>query len=215
MSTAADESRIPVPGVRTGRTRYWVLPKLQARFVGWLVAISAVVATTVAWTVLLVVWSPLGTQLAWTGGNVDPDKLFWDATLRVVLTTGLLVAIFAMVALLTGLVMSHKVAGPLHRMTMVAGQVSQGQYRQRVELRRGDYIQDFADKFNGMLDHVQGRIEQQQVVLTNLQLKLAELDNAAADGKVKPEELEARIQEILQIMRDARMGDIVDDSSYT
>ena len=197
---------------RDERTRYWVLPKLQARFIGWLAGISALAATTVAWAILLVVWSPLSDQLVWASNGLEPDALFWSACFRVLATTGLLIIIFGLVAFVTGLLISHRVAGPLHRMGLIASQVASGHYSERVQLRRGDYVPEFAQKFNEMLDHVEQRFRHQRVALSRLQSKLSDLEAAATNGASAPEEIDKSVQEVLRAMRDMRRAEPAEEN---
>lgn len=216
MSTVVLQNVATTPSAPLSeRKTYWVQPRLQAKFVGWLVAISAIVATTVAWAILLVVWAPLGHQLVWAGPGADANKLFWDACLRVFLTTGLLVVIFGLVAFLSGIIISHRVAGPLHRIGLVATQVSQGQYHERVTLRHGDYVQEFAVKINEMLDHVDSRMSQQQRTLTQAYNKLSDLEMAISDGTLSPEDVEKRLQDTLHLLREARIHELADETSCT
>lgn len=194
------------------RRRYWIQPRLQGRFMGWLAGVSAVAATTASWVVLLAVWAPLSEQLSWAGAGGDANSLFWDASARVLVTTGLLVAIFALMALLVGLITSHRVAGPLHRIALIAARVSHGQYRERVRLRQEDYIHDFADTFNQMLDQVEVRVRRQQRGLSEAENRLGELHAAIAEGQMDASQLERPLRETLRILREARLEELVEDT---
>ncbi len=194
------------------RTRYWVLPKLQGRVIAWVVLGSAVVGTTIAWAILLVLWSSLGGQLEFRGGALDADALFKEAMIRVFATTGLLVLVFALVSLVSGLVLSHRVAGPLHRISLVGALFAQGQYRERVKLRRNDYLQEFATKFNGVLDQVEGRMREHQSLLSGTYARLTELQLACASGSMSSEEMEKRLLEIMKVIRQARLNELVEDT---
>ena len=186
---------------RSRRTRYWVLPALQARVVAWLVFISAVVATTVAWAVLITVWSPLSSRFVWAGTSGNANDFFWDASLRVFVTTGFLIAGFGLVALVSGVVISHRVAGPLHRLEKIAQRVGLGQYGVRARLRRRDHIHKFADAFNSMLDQVEGRIGQQEDVLSRLERELSTLHEAAREGSLSNDVLELKLRETYGLLQ--------------
>ena len=188
---------------RTGRKRYWIAPEIQGRLIGWLVATSAVTATTVAWLILLLVWGPLSNQLVWAGTDLDPQAFFLHTSLRVLATTGLLVVVFGLVSFFTGLVISHRIAGPLHRMGKVAGEAAKGRYGERIWLRRGDYLHEFAEEFNTMLEEVSKREKAHRRVLSILCDQLTELENAAECGPMGSGELAGRIRESVRTIHGA------------
>lgn len=197
----------------TKRTHYWVLPRLQGRVMAWMAATSAVAGTTVAWVVLLVLWSSLGTQVQASGDTVlDADAFFKDAAVRVLVTTILLIAAFALVSLATGLTLSHRVAGPLHRIGTVAGLFAQGQLRERVRLRRSDYLHEFAEKLNAAFDEVERRTRAHQEAMAGVYSRLAALELSCADGTARPADIEKTLQEIMKDIREVRLKELVEDT---
>ena len=109
--------------------------------------------------------------------------MFWDVCLRILLTTGALAVIFGIVALFVARIVSHRVAGPLHRMGEVAGQVSKGRQHERVRLRDGDYIEDFAEKFNDMLDCIEARSRFHRNRMKAVQKNLSEIEADLMNGE--------------------------------
>lgn len=190
---------------RYKRTRYWVMPELQGRFAGWLVAVTAVTGAVVTLVILMALWASLADRLVWTGGG-DAEALFWQASARIVFTAVILIVVFGLAALLTGIVVSHRVAGPLYRMSNVVDQVSQGQYSDRVTLRERDYLHGFAAKFNEILRYLDEHVEHHSSALNRLHDKVVELDAAASHGDVAPDELSSRLDDILEVVREARYG---------
>ena len=186
------------------RKRYWVMPKLQARFVAWLVAVSAVTGTTVTLAIFLVTWSPLADSFVSPAGT-DSQRLFWQASLRVLISMAVLVIAFGLVALVTGVIVSHRVAGPLYRMSSVAQHIAQGQYAGRIELRQSDYLHDFADRFNEIRSHLDELDSSHRMALSKLHDELSDLASTTAGGEMKPDELERRLQNIIEMIRKARM----------
>ncbi|HWM84794.1 MAG TPA: hypothetical protein VNO33_03125 [Kofleriaceae bacterium] len=69
---------------------------------------------------------------------------------RLRLTFRLLVGIGALITialLLYGIKMTHKVAGPLHKVSLYMGKLRQGQYDMVYNLRKGDHLIDFYEHF--------------------------------------------------------------------
>jgi len=201
-----ESTTMSAPDAASRRRRKWILPNLRGRMAVWLVAAPALVATTAAWAALFLVWSPLLDRLVWSAHGANPDRVFWDLCLRILLTTGALAVIFGIVALVVARIVSHRVAGPLHRMSEVAVQVAKGRHHERVRLRDGDYIEDFAEEFNDMLDCIEARSRFHRNRMKAVQKHLSDLEAALANGTVGSEELEDRLKESLRTVQDARTG---------
>jgi len=197
------------------RRQYWVLPKLQGRFIGWFVAVSAVLATTATLGILLVLWYSLANEFAAGGESLERGTLFWHACARVFATAGALIVIFGVVAYLAGLLVSHRVAGPLYRLGQIAQQVTRGRHARKVELRQRDYIHEFADHFNTLLAYFQQRVRNYQEVLTGLDERLAGVEDAVADGKIDVSDIQKELQETLQAIREARLDKPSEDPPST
>ena len=206
LTTLVENATLSLPDTASRRRRNWILPNLRGRRALWLVAAPALVATAVAWAALLLLWSPVLHQVAWSMRGANPDRVFWEVCLRILLTTGALAVIFGAVALVAARIVSHRVAGPLHRMGEVALQVSKGRQHERVRLRDGDYIEDFAEKFNDMLDCIEARSRFHRNRMKAVQKNLSDLVTALMNGTVGTEELEERLRESLRIVQDARVG---------
>ena len=206
-STVLVESGImSPPETALQRRRNWILPKLRGRMALWLVGAPALVATTAALAALFLLWSPILDRVVWSTRGANADRVFWDVCLRILLTTGALMVIFGIVALVAARIVSHRVAGPLHRMGEVAAEVAKGRHHERVRLRDGDYIEDFAEKFNDMLDGIEARSRFHRNRMKAVQKRLSDLETSLMNGTIGPEELEARLREALRIIQDARVG---------
>ncbi len=211
---AQDRALVEKDAARSRRKQYWPLPKLQRRFICWLVATSTVISTTAAWAVLLVIWSPLSRRFVWANGGPGQYDLFAQMCARVLLTTAILVVVFGVIGFVSGLIMSHRVAGPLYRLGQVAERVIRGGRGERVELRRGDYIHDFTAQFNTMLDSLEGRIVAQRRALTILEDLLSDLEKAAGSGRLTRGKLEGRLRDALELVRKARIVHLAEETPF-
>jgi len=201
-ATLKAEAAASARSAHAGRKRYWILPGLQMRMILWGVAVTALMATVAAWVVLLVVWPSFGSRFVWTSSGPNMDELFRDACMRVFLTTGLLVLIFGVIAFVTGLFVSHKIAGPVYRVRQVARRIAQGQPGQRVVLRRRDYMLDFVDDFNRMLEYLEGRLQRQQAALDKVETHLGELESLAGQSCPSHEDVEACLRDARATLRE-------------
>ena len=184
-----------------GRRRYWIMPQVQGRFIAWMVVSSAVIATTVAWVVLLLVWTPLHNKVAWLESGVDADVFFAQTMGRVFVTTALMIVFFGALSFLLGLLITHRVAGPLFRLGRAAGRASDAKYSERVTLRQRDYIHDFARKFNRMMERFEEEHTAHQEALAGAETQLAALAEDLLSDEAVDEEIRRRIEKGLDILR--------------
>jgi methyl-accepting chemotaxis protein len=180
---------------RHERRRRWAFSRKQvALALGWVTA-PAILATIIAWAILLLVWGPLGERVAVVRGSADPQALYWEAVGRVLATTGLLAAVFSAIAFLAALVMSRRVAGPLCRMGDVARKVGEGDLAERLHVRRTDVARDVVPEFNAMLDKVETRMRRYERLLRNLDDILSAADPADAERTAQ------RLKQALAVIR--------------
>ena len=206
FTTLAESAAMSLPDAVSRRRQNWILPHLRGRMALWLVAAPALVATTAAWAALFLVWSPILDRAAWAMRGANPDRVFWDVCLRILLTTGALAVIFGIVALVAARIVSHRVAGPLHRMGEVALQVSKGRHHERVRLRDGDYIEDFAETVQRHAGLRRGAPALSPQPDEGRAEEPVGPRNRRREWSVGPEELEERLRESLRIVHDARTG---------
>ena len=95
---------------------------------------------------------------------------------------------------LTGIVVTHKVAGPIYKMKRLLGYVGDGHLRLTEKLRKGDELQHFFDAFEKMVNSLRARQE----------VEIEKLDRAiiALEGSVSEERLHS-LRSLRQEMRDA------------
>jgi hypothetical protein len=95
---------------------------------------------------------------------------------------------------IAGILVTHRVAGPIHKMKRLLGYVGEGHLRLTEKLRKGDELQHFFDAFEGMVNSLRDRQE----------VEIGKLDQAISglQGKV-PDDLLAALKSLRQDMRDA------------
>jgi methyl-accepting chemotaxis protein len=64
------------------------------------------------------------------------------------------------IATLTGLVFSHRVAGPLFRLKNHFDRVARGETMSNINFRQGDYFDDVATAYNRQMEHLRGKLTQ-------------------------------------------------------
>lgn len=163
----ATVSRAGKPGNRPYKRRFsnFLLDKsLQLRYIGVVTVISAVILGTLGtmiWQQRNLASSQILESIEQSGmaddvkDAVDDDLSSRDQNwvLRLAgVGVGLVFVLFFLL-----LVMTHKVAGPLYKVSLYFGRMARGKLGETYPLRRGDMLKDFYDKFKEMHDAVRER----------------------------------------------------------
>jgi hypothetical protein len=93
-----------------------------------------------------------------------------------------------------GILVTHKVAGPIHKMKRQIRDVGQGHLRIPNKLRRGDELVDFFEAFETMVINLRSR---QQGEIDKLEQAIATLEPKAEPGELEP------LYQLRQEMKDA------------
>jgi hypothetical protein len=93
------------------------------------------------------------------------------------LLTGLVAALVLLVGAIgfAGILVTHRVAGPIFKMKRLLGQVGEGRLVLRERLRKGDELQHFFDAFEGMVAELRA---QQEARVATVDAILASVDAA-------------------------------------
>ena len=103
-------------------------------------------------------------------------------------------AVFVIVVGLAGIVVTHKVAGPVFKMKRQIQQVGAGHLKMPAQLRKGDELIDFFDAFRAMVQSLRQRQEQE--------IELFESTLAKLEGNAEEEQLR-QLRELLAQMKGA------------
>jgi nitrogen fixation/metabolism regulation signal transduction histidine kinase len=82
---------------------------------------------------------------------------------------------------LLGIFFTHKVAGPVYKMSRLLRLVGDGQLQVEASLRRGDELKEFFDNFTTMVSRLRDREKNK---MEQVELALAALDRGAKDEAV-------------------------------
>ena len=186
------------------RRRFLFVPVLPRRTLALIVGASAGLATSAVWATLLLVWSPVADKLVYAGTPPPTAELFMDFCLRIGLTTLAVGGCFALVSFGAVMTLAKRLAGPLDRIGRVALRVAMGDLSERIHVRRGDLIHDFADQLNRMLDSVEGRLRRREAALRRIQSRLADIEYELRQGNMSQTELQAQVSQAQSIIQDVQ-----------
>ncbi|WP_428264889.1 hypothetical protein [Haliangium sp.] len=183
-SSKPGHGRLPTATVTTpdGRTagggrphrrrlsNYLLDKRLQLRYVGFVTVLSALLSGTLGYLIWQqehlassAIMQSVDTLCEGLDGEACADlKAELDQNLSshdtnlVLLMSGVGVGLIAVLFLLM-VIMTHKVAGPLYKISTYFGHMSEGRLGAVYPLRKGDMLLEFYDKFKDMHEAVRGR----------------------------------------------------------
>ncbi|NQU95434.1 MAG: HAMP domain-containing protein [Candidatus Omnitrophica bacterium] len=126
------------------RTRYIVKAKFQMKYVGLLLLVALASATISGYTIYYNSWVLLGEKLA----NVYPQGRLMEIFKSVNIKLAVSMVFVSMICIGIGILASHKIAGPVHRMVMFLDSLTAGDYSKRLFLRKKDELKDLAEAIN-------------------------------------------------------------------
>ena len=131
------------------RQKFIINPKFQWNFIGIFIGVSIVNCL-----VVLIAHSIFFYQYKQKGLNagIKPDHVFFkfiefqeNSMLLIYSITAIVMVILMGLA---ALFLSHRIAGPIHRLHKHMLQVSKGEHFREVFFRRGDYFTELSDAYN-------------------------------------------------------------------
>jgi nitrogen fixation/metabolism regulation signal transduction histidine kinase len=118
-----------------------------------------------------------------------------DRTVLMVLVTSLGALVFALG--LAGIVITHKVVGPVYKMKRQLEEVARGHLKIEGKLRKGDELQDFFNVFSHMVQALRDR-QSEEIAELDQAIDAAKAAGASDDGLAKLRVLRERMQKALE-----------------
>lgn len=183
---------------RTARRRYWVDTKFQAGLILRLFVVS-IFATALAWAVFYNVWASMLECIDWSPGDPDPTELLRAANARVLATTLVLIPAFFVLAFIFGLIVSHRIAGPVHRLNRVLAAAAEGRLLEDAGLRREDSFQELCANVNKVLGRIRQERERVRGPLEAMRQELAEMHALTQATDMAPQAVRGHVQRLTEI----------------
>lgn len=196
---------------RDRRLRNFVLDaRYQLRFAGFLVLVCGVLMTGLGWFVVRRVESATkaGINNIQAQREIIPDAATKIQSLvdrevligRVLVGTGVGLCVFLF---FYGIRMTHRVAGPLHKVTVVLEHLRDGRFEELRPLRKGDSLQEFYDHFCDAYEAVRKR---EATEIQTMKAALAALEHQGEQPAGS--DLQVQTQALASVVRDkeGRLG---------
>lgn len=125
---------------------------LQFKFVGIMIGVLAFLILLAFGTVCLTMWMTLQTFAL----QHDPISVALFSTVGLSLAMELVLVLPFVIWL--GLLVTHKVAGPLLRVHVALAKMTQGDFNINIKLRKGDALVELADAVNALALSIRNRL---------------------------------------------------------
>jgi len=169
--TMANETARP----KFKRTQYLVQKKFQLKYVGLILALTFLTAALCSYVVYYTTMINLGEKLA----NVYPQgrlvSIVKMVNFRIILSVLLVSPLIAVI----GILLSHKIAGPIFRMEEFLKNMAAGDLTSRLVLRKGDELMSVADGINSLSESLKGSLQNQKTQMDKVARELESLKGLA------------------------------------
>jgi len=145
------ERKVKMEKVFYKRRQFLVKKEFQLKYVGVIVGVMLLGAVISGYTIYYNAWLLLGEKLA----NVYPQgrlvHIFRSVNIRLAINL-FFISIFCVGI---GIFTSHRIAGPIFRIKKFLDDVTNGNYAQRLHLRKHDELKDIAEAINKLDDKLE------------------------------------------------------------
>jgi len=139
------------------RRNYYIDKDFQTKFI---LKFCSLVAAGSVLTVAVIYWlAQQSTTVGISDGRVAVHTTAEYLLPLLMQTVFVELLVVSMAAIALTLFVSHKIAGPLHRLKLMLGKLGEGDFSGSMKLREGDQLQPVAVAFNEAVEKVNGKIK--------------------------------------------------------
>ena len=147
------------------RKIFIVNKKYQYRYLFIIISTMLISVASVYFTTFYVIWNKVIDEFFYVPEAAKKlAGIFVQTSQLLVIPIVLLAAIFTAV----GIILSHKVAGPIFRVERVAQELSKGNLDIKVKFRKGDELHELADSLNSMIDGIKSIVREDKDITQKL-----------------------------------------------
>ncbi len=174
------------------RKRILLGQKLQFKYVGVILVSVLVSCSLIILSFYFSCWSSLAEKGVTAQTVYAVSNMLDKANLLMLFELPILLVI----AVFIGIVISHKIAGPVYRLQKVARDVSQGNLTASVHLRRDDELKNLSNAFNSVIENMHRLVCKDKKLIYELSQITNNLYASLKDKKINEEEALALIRKL-------------------
>jgi methyl-accepting chemotaxis protein len=180
------------------RKIYIVDKKFQYKFVLMLLFFILITVFTVSFTTFYVIWQNVIEEFFFVP---EASKKLGDIYVK---TTELLILpliVLSVVSCIAGILISHRIAGPVYRMKKVAEEIAKGNLCVNVKFRKSDELHGLADSMNGMIAGVRNLVKEDRSTINKIMAVSDKLTKDIKKHKGLKAEVKKTINELNGIIK--------------
>ena len=174
------------------RTRLFILKRFQIRYISLIFIFMFATAILTGYTVYVTTWIMFGEKLA----AVYPQGLLMDIVRKVNAALFLRLVFLSPLVILIGLVLSHRIAGPIFSIKRFLKKVANGTYDETLKLRKNDELQDVAESLNRLVAKLSSDRRQRLEGAAAIKRGTEELEAAVLNENADRDRLLKKITEV-------------------
>jgi signal transduction histidine kinase len=170
---------------RHRRRQYLISRRFQIKYISLILLFMFGTAIVTGYMVYVTTWVMFGEKLA----AVYPQGLLLEVVKNVNMVLLLRLIFLSPLVILVGLILSHRIAGPIYRIREQLKKIRRGDYEADIRLREKDELKDLADEVNELSGNL-GRARNERLsTLRSLSEKMDGLEAAVIAGDGSREHL--------------------------
>jgi len=170
------------------RKRYLIAARFQLKYIAYILLFLYIGAAIAGYTVYYTTWVTLGEKLA----NVYPRGrliyIFHAGNMTLLLRIFLITPLFVLI----GVVLSHRIAGPVYRIGTYIDSLMRGDYSEGLTLRKKDELKELAKKMTQLCYKLREDAEKRDKMIDEL---TESLERQTVSSEIL-EEVKTRLKEI-------------------
>ena len=153
------------------RRKYIIQKGLQFRYIGLVFGLALIASIVTGWTVFATGWHFLGEKLA----SVYPQGrlIYVLRATNLALMRNLLMV--SPLIFILGLLFSHRIAGPVYRISKTLEEITKGNLGLKIKLREGDELVDLAYMINNLTDNINKTMISDKDIAIKIEKELEEI----------------------------------------
>jgi len=159
---------------KTARRSVFIKKAFQGRFIASVLLMIILFGLCSAGLIYWLISSDLHSRSQ--SGNINIINAWERLGLSILIGNIVAAVVAGLSAIIVVLYISHKIAGPLYRFETLCRQIGEGNLEGVTHLRENDQLQDLAQAFSEMVDQLRNRRDQQNELISKLQVQLDTLN---------------------------------------
>lgn len=174
------------------RKKILVKKKLQFLYVGYIIFFILLASAISGISVFLALFSGLGEKLA----GIYPQGRLMAIFAKTMLILARNIAILVPLVVVMGLILSHRIAGPLIRIERIIDEIGRGNFKSRLTLRKNDELKEIAEALNRMSELLGSKEISEKESARVIAKDLSVIKNQIEEDSLDKDELLQRVSEI-------------------